>query len=92
MIAFESTLHQMTVLKKQFDDTNETKLVDQAFELLTKAKEPLKVIYRHRNEGDKNAKWAHWYSPEIRRPNNGFPTFEMLDAIVHNLKITAKTD
>jgi hypothetical protein len=32
-------------------------------------------------DGDKNPRWKGWYDPAKRRPNNGFPTHEMLEEI-----------
>jgi hypothetical protein len=39
-------------------------------------------------DGDKNPRWKGWYDPAKRRPNNGFPTREMLEEIRE--KITEK--
>ncbi|MCB9250685.1 MAG: hypothetical protein H6613_20175 [Ignavibacteriales bacterium] len=35
--------------------------------------------------GDKNQLWKGWYDPAIRRPNNGFPTFDDLEKIKINI-------
>lgn len=86
LIAFERTLHKMSLLKKQFEDTNDPKFLGQAVDLLEVAKKDLELIYAHRNTGDKDIKWTKWYSPKIRRPNNGFPNVEMLQTIATNLK------
>lgn len=69
----------MTELKQQFENANETESLDRALALLKIAKEQQKVIYQHINVGDRNTKWSRWYSSEIRKSNNGFPTFKMLD-------------
>ena len=86
LITFERSLHQMALLKKQYEETKERHFIDQALQLLPRAKKQLEIIYQHRERGDRNPKWTRWYSPEIRRPNNGFPTFEMLESIAANFK------
>ncbi|OWW26040.1 hypothetical protein B4Q04_10705 [Zobellia sp. OII3] len=85
LVDFEQTLHDMSVFKKQFEDTGDDKFLNDAQALLPQAKEQLEIIYRNRKTGDKEVKWKNWYNPEIRRPNNGFPTFQMLDQITLNL-------
>ncbi|WP_155601162.1 glycosyl hydrolase 115 family protein, partial [Zobellia amurskyensis] len=85
LIRFERTLHQMSVLKKQYEDAPTTTLLSEIKALLPKAKLQLEQIYQNRKSGDKAIKWDNWYNPEIRRPNNGFPTFEMLEKITSNL-------
>jgi hypothetical protein len=37
-------------------------------------------------DGDKNPRWKGWYDPTKRRPNNGFPTNEMLEEIKQKLE------
>ncbi|MBT2163062.1 glycosyl hydrolase 115 family protein [Zobellia barbeyronii] len=85
LIRLERTLHKMAVLKKGFEDTSDDLLLNEAKALLPEAKTQLEEIYRNRRSGDKSPKWNNWYNPEIRRPNNGFPTFEMLNKIESNL-------
>ncbi len=85
LIRFESTLHQMALLKKEFEQTGIDSLIDQAKNHLQNARATLKLVYEHRLEGDKNPKWESWYHPEKRRPNNGFPTPEMLDILEKNM-------
>jgi hypothetical protein len=46
----------------------------------------LSDIYKTCRQGDRNEKWKTWYYPEKRRPNNGFPTQEMLRDIQDNLQ------
>ncbi|WKX76246.1 hypothetical protein [Zobellia laminariae] len=75
----------MAVLKKEFEVTSNDLLLNEAKALLPEAKTQLEEIYRNRKSGDKSPKWDNWYNPEIRRPNNGFPTFEMLNKIESNL-------
>lgn len=86
LISFEVTLHNMALLKKQYEDTGKTIYINQALDLWPDINQKLDVIYQNRNTGDKDVKWAKWYSPQIRRPNNGFPTLDMLTAIKINLE------
>ncbi|CAM3506117.1 glycosyl hydrolase 115 family protein [Zobellia roscoffensis] len=85
LIRFERTLHKMAILKKQYENTSEEKFRRDMNKMLPEARAQLEVIYINRKSGDKALKWNNWYNPEIRRPNNGFPTFEMLDKIESNL-------
>ncbi|WP_372757200.1 glycosyl hydrolase 115 family protein [Mariniflexile sp.] len=85
LIAFETTLHNMAVLKKEFEDTKNRIALDEAKSLLSKAKKQLETIYQRRASGDLDKKWNNWYSIKIRRQNNGFPTIEMLAEIESNL-------
>lgn len=85
LIAFERTLHKMSVLKRAFETAKELKDLEEANSLLPQAIKQLETIYEHRTKGDLDAKWKNWYSVKIRRQNNGFPTMEMLDVIQNNL-------
>lgn len=49
--------------------------------LLQQAEQQLKLVYQRRFDGDKDPRWVHWYHPDNRRPNNGFPTAADLAAI-----------
>ncbi|MRT93197.1 glycosyl hydrolase 115 family protein [Ancylomarina sp. 16SWW S1-10-2] len=86
LISFESTLHEMALLKRKFEQTGDKQSVVKAELLLETAREKLRLVYKNCYEGDQSQKWDNWYSPEIRRPNNGFPSFEMLDSIGETLK------
>lgn len=85
LIEFETTLHQMSLLKKEFEKTKNTLVLKDAIKLLKKAKSELEVVYKNRTSGDLDKKWKDWYSVKIRRQNNGFPTMKMLDEIEENL-------
>ncbi len=91
LIALEKALHTMAKLKKKYEDTGNTSSLREAIIILEASKNLLKKIYSNRIIGDKNEKWNRWYDPEIRRPNNGFPTLAMLQSIEDNLKRIAKT-
>ena len=89
LIAFETTLHSMTKLKNQFEESKNVMFLNKAKALLPSAKEQLEVIYTRRASGDLDNKWKDWYAIKNRRQNNGFPTNDMLSAIEENLnKIT----
>ncbi|MFK7811658.1 MAG: glycosyl hydrolase 115 family protein [Maribacter sp.] len=86
LISFEQTLHRMVKLKKNAIDTNDLNFISEALTLMPLANEQLQKIYQNRKTGDQNEKWVNWYNPEIRRPNNGFPNFIMLETVASNLK------
>ena len=85
LITFETTLHDMTVLKKKFETSQDIMILEKAKKLVPEAKEKLISIFNHRKSGDLDDKWKHWYSIDIRRQNNGFPTMKMLEDIEANL-------
>ena len=85
LITFERTLHKMTVLKREFETTKDSKYLEEAKMLLPIAVKQLETIYERRANGDLDEKWKNWYAIENRRQNNGFPTMEMLEAIKNNL-------
>lgn len=86
LIAFERSLHRMSVLKNQFEITKKPKFLDQAISLLPHLIKTLEIVYKHRAEGDLDKKWENWYAIKNRRQNNGFPTMEMIRGIENNLK------
>ena len=88
LLAFEQILHEMFLIKRSYEQEKEENLKNQAKDLLAKARKQLEVVYKNSLEGDKNPRWQGWYDPANRRPNNGFPTLAMLDAI--ELAITEK--
>lgn len=85
LIAFERTLHKMSVLKRKFETNKDSKYLEEVIGLLPEAKQKLEKIYNNRETGDLDKKWDNWYSIKIRRQNNGFPTLEMLSYIETNL-------
>ena len=86
LIVFEKTLNDIVLLKSTFEKTGEKRNLEQALNLLEQAKTELETVYKRSLEGDKNQRWKGWYDPAKRRPNNGFPTLEMLDVIETNMK------
>lgn len=87
LLDFENSLHKLAQLKKTFETTNDLDALDQAMDLLIVANEKLEIIHSRSLDGDSNDKWKNWYSPEIRRPNNGFPSKQMLAEIKANLAL-----
>nr|WP_299074424.1 glycosyl hydrolase 115 family protein [uncultured Allomuricauda sp.] len=85
LMLFESNLHQMSLLKRKYETSSNVTYLKEALVILEDAKKNLAKIYQNRLEGDKNPKWEKWYDPAIRRPNNGFPTQEMLNQVERNV-------
>ena len=85
LLIFEKQLHTMAKNKKKFEDTGNKEYLQNAINGLEEARVKLKIVYKRSENGDNNPTWKGWYLPENRRPNNGFPTFEMLNAIEVNL-------
>ncbi len=85
LLEFEHVLHQMAKDKKQFEDSGDKAKLEKAINSLDATRQTLIVVHDRCISGDKNPTWEGWYNPENRRPNNGFPTQEMLDAIEVNL-------
>lgn len=90
LITFEMTLHEMSLLKKEFETNGNQEFLQKAIQLLKDLESQLTELYNTRIVGDKNPKWSEWYNPKIRRPNNGFPTQKMLKAIADNLNPMVK--
>ncbi len=86
LIAYELRLHQMAKLKKAYEESGDIEGIKEALEVSIVARKDLKKIYDNRLEGDGIPKWEGWYHPENRRPNNGFPTTDMMDVIDNNLQ------
>jgi hypothetical protein len=86
LLEFELVLHQMAKDKKAFEDSGNGVHIEKALEALYLARRKLEVVHEACVSGDKNPRWKGWYLPENRRPNNGFPTQEMLKLIEHNLE------
>ncbi len=86
LLHFERKLHRMVKLKKVYDDFGKREKLQKALLLLDEAKNELDNLVQRRLDGDKNPRWEGWYDPAIRRPNNGFPTMELLNKVETNLK------
>ena len=81
LLAFEQILHEQYKVKRKYEKVGGENLKKEAKELVKKARNQLSVIMENSLKGDSNPRWKGWYDPAQRRPNNGFPTAEMLDAI-----------
>ena len=92
LIAFETTLHEMSLLKREFENNGNKKALNSAITLQKKLQIQLNELYKNRMEGDRNSKWEGWYNPKIRRPNNGFPTKVMVENIEKKLLEILKQD
>jgi len=86
LLIFEMRLNEMAFLKKSFEETGDKSKLQQAVQLMVKARSDLETVYSRSLEGDKNPRWKGWYDPAKRRANNGFPTQEMLNESEVNLK------
>jgi len=86
LLDFENTLLTAAHLKWEYitGGHKKEKLLG-AKKLMLKASVQLNTIYKTSLQGDKNRKWATWYDPAKRRPNNGFPTPAMITSIEQNL-------
>ena len=92
LLTFETSLHQMSRLKKMFEETGDVSHLDGIKPILSKARKELDIINKRNIDGDKNERWKGWYDPAKRRPNNGFPTQEMLDAVEAGLDSKFQTE
>ncbi|MFK7981878.1 MAG: glycosyl hydrolase 115 family protein [Saprospiraceae bacterium] len=81
LLTFENMLHQLYAINRKQEVNPSSSLKTEALVLLKTAREQLAVVYKNRIQGDKNPRWKGWYNLAQRRPNNGFPTVEMMDAI-----------
>ena len=81
LLIFEDQLHQLYAIQRKQEADPSKDLKEQALAQLELARVQLDLIYENSMEGDKNPRWEGWYNPAQRRPNNGFPTVEMMDAI-----------
>ncbi len=87
LIDFEHHLHNIALLKREYEKNNEVANITTCLEMLAEAKVKLQRLTERRLQGDKNKKWSSWYDPAKRRPNNGFPTMAMLDSIEKKLNV-----
>ncbi len=85
LLLFESDLHQMAVLKHDAPEPADAATLARARDILERMKSSLAQLYERRLEGDRLQRFAGWYDPAKRRPNNGFPTLEDIEAIESNL-------
>lgn len=81
LLTFEDQLHQLYAIQRKQESNPSNELKNEALAQLKTARLQLDVIYNNSMEGDQNPRWKGWYDPAQRRPNNGFPSVEMMDAI-----------
>jgi hypothetical protein len=87
MLEYNQTLIDLIALNSE-RSTLDTSVFNNELELLlTQGKQQLNTIYQRRLSGDKNPKWATWYNPSKRRPNNGFPTEQDFEKIIVNVNL-----
>lgn len=79
LLAFENSLMKAA----EFKNAGENDLL---LETLKNAQEQLTEIQKTREKGDRNPRWAGWYDLGKRRPNNGFPTQQMIEEALNNAK------
>lgn len=86
LLEFNQYLIELSKLKGKYEKTANKALLSQAKAITAQAKVQLAQIYKRRMEGDKNPKWATWYDPSKRRPNNGFPDENTVSVIAHAIE------
>jgi len=85
LLQYNQTLIDLIILQKQHLNTDKPLYSKELQRLLDLGKTQLATIYQRRMTGDKNPKWATWYDPAKRRPNNGFPTTQDFENIIKTL-------
>lgn len=86
LIGFEDLLHEAAKQKKAFEESGKKENLQEALLQLDNEKKAFETVLQRSLDGDKNPRWEGWYSPAKRRPNNGFPTQEMLEEIKQKLE------
>jgi hypothetical protein len=81
LMDFEITLVKTARLKHDYESGGDVSLLDTASALAGSAFRQMRVIDSTCLKGDENNKWASWYDPVKRRPNNGFPTLHAVGQI-----------
>lgn len=82
MLQYNQTLIDLIAHTSQHDNLDKLVYAKELQRLLSLGKTQLETIYERRITGDKNPKWATWYDPAKRRPNNGFPTTEDFEKVI----------
>ena len=90
LLEYNQTLIDLVILNESSKEQTEQEQPDEIKQreidaLLAQGKTQLEQIYTRRLAGDMNPKWATWYDPAKRRPNNGFPALEDFQLIEHAL-------
>ncbi len=85
LLNYNHDLHRLVQLKQQYAKTADQELLSEAKSIIATAKTHLATLHNRRQQGDLNERWAGWYAPEKRRPNNGFPNEADLQNIEDHL-------
>ncbi|HEU4608817.1 MAG TPA: glycosyl hydrolase 115 family protein [Chitinophagaceae bacterium] len=86
LLDFEHWLMEAAIARLHYETDANKSHIDKALHDIRLASEQLNAIYQTCNEGDRDPKWKTWYDPVKRRPNNGFPTRQMVKSIQSNLQ------
>ncbi|MCG8370918.1 MAG: glycosyl hydrolase 115 family protein, partial [Proteobacteria bacterium] len=85
LLRYEAGLHRMAKLKRAHETSADPHALAQTRGIFEETRSNFARLHERRMEGDRLARFAGWYDPAIRRPNNGFPTTKDLEAIEANL-------
>lgn len=85
LLRYEAGLHRMALLKREHETTANADALAQTRELFEQTRLNFARLHERRLAGDRLERFAGWYDPAIRRPNNGFPSEQDLEAIESNL-------
>ncbi len=85
LLEYNQTLIDLVILSEQNKAQPNQIIQKNIAALVNLGAEQLEQIYQRRLVGDNNPKWAGWYEPAMRRPNNGFPTKEDFEKIAQAL-------
>ena len=76
IVQYADYLIELTKIKGQYEQAPSEELKAKALKVVAAARAKLGDVYRRRLDGDIDPKFATWYDPSKRRPNNGFPSSE----------------
>lgn len=86
LLEYNQTLIDLVEIKDQLAvNSEDSSALESLANLLKEGQAQLQKIYARREQGDQNPKWATWYSPKKRRPNNGFPTAQDFEQVKQKL-------
>ncbi len=87
LLQYNQTLIDLIALNSERATLDVSAFNNELEQLLSQGKQQLNTIYKRRLSGDKNPKWATWYDPSKRRPNNGFPTEQDFEKVIKTLNL-----
>lgn len=85
LMAFEISILKAVRYKHAFEEQGQASDLSRAREWTDRAYGQLQEIYKISLQGDRNPRWASWYDPAKRRPNNGFPELSIVKAAQQRL-------